>query len=376
MKLLQIAPDLVLPPEIVAKRLAFLGMTGSGKTYAAMKLAELMIAAGIQVVVVDVVGVWWGLRVAADGKKPGIQIPVFGGLHGDVPIEPTTGDLIAEVVVDRNLSCVIDISQMDSDTDALRFARDFGKHVFDLRKRKPSAMMIFLEECQELVPENPMSQMEKLCLHAWKRAVKIGRNFGIGIALISQRPQEISKKALNLAEVVFAFQMSGKHEREAVKAWIHQVGGEDNIVDLLPRLDVGRPYVYSPRLLKVSRVFHIGERWTFDASATPEIGEDRNAQVKPLSADDMKQLAERMAESIERAKAEDPKELQKTIAEMGKELAILKSQKPATVKADDAALQKAFERGAKSVKAELGKAASRVHNHHQKALQKGCGDGG
>ncbi len=33
-------------------------------------------------------------------------------------------------------------------------------------------------------------------LHAFTRLVKIGRNFGIGVSLLSQRPQEVNKKVL------------------------------------------------------------------------------------------------------------------------------------------------------------------------------------
>lgn len=40
---LAIARDLALPLDAVTQKLAFLGRTGSGKTYAATKLAELML---------------------------------------------------------------------------------------------------------------------------------------------------------------------------------------------------------------------------------------------------------------------------------------------------------------------------------------------
>ena len=45
---LRIAEDLSLPIEAVTEKLGFLGRTGSGKTYAAQKLAEEMHRAGAQ----------------------------------------------------------------------------------------------------------------------------------------------------------------------------------------------------------------------------------------------------------------------------------------------------------------------------------------
>jgi hypothetical protein len=93
---LKLGDGLALPLDVVTEKLAFLGRTGTGKTYAAMKLAELMLEAGAQVLALDAVGKWYGLRV--DGAGPGFPIPVFGGLNGDFPLEATGGKLMAEVV--------------------------------------------------------------------------------------------------------------------------------------------------------------------------------------------------------------------------------------------------------------------------------------
>src|SRR5438105_460641 len=120
MKKLEIAEDFALPIEAVTESIALLGRKGSGKTYAAQKLAEEMHRLRAQFVVVDPVGVWYGLRLAADGKAPGLPIPVLGGLHGDIPLEPTGGALIANLIVDRGASVVLDVSQFESDADKAR----------------------------------------------------------------------------------------------------------------------------------------------------------------------------------------------------------------------------------------------------------------
>src|SRR5258706_3544140 len=101
---LKLSPHPSLPINAVTERLAWLGRTGSGKTYGAGKMAEEMLDQKAQVVILDPVGVWYGLRLDANGKSPGIPIPVFGGLHGDVPLEPSSGSLIADLIVDRSIS--------------------------------------------------------------------------------------------------------------------------------------------------------------------------------------------------------------------------------------------------------------------------------
>jgi hypothetical protein len=153
MKALRLASDLSLPVEAVTQKLAFLGRTGSGKTYGATRLCELMIETGAQVIALDPVGVWWGLRVAAKGQGSGLSIPVFGGLHGDIPLDAASGALIADLVTTRRLSAVLDVSQMLASEQG-RFAADFVTQLFQRMKAAPAPMHIFIEEAQEFVPQN------------------------------------------------------------------------------------------------------------------------------------------------------------------------------------------------------------------------------
>lgn len=315
-KTLRISSALPLPIEAVTQRQAFLGKPGSGKSYAATLEAEQMYDAGAQFVALDPVGIWYGLRL--DGKGKGLPIPVFGGLHGDIPLEPTSGALIADLVVDRRLTCVLDVSQFEHDTDKARFAAGFASRFYFRMKASPAAVHIFLEECQEFVPQNPAKGEEQM-LHDFVRMTKLGRNFGIGMSLITQRPQEVSKKALNLTECLFAFQMTGAHERKAIRDWVHAVGADENILDVLPTLDVAHAHVYSPQWLKISKVVKIAEKRTADVSSTPAVGESK-VQSKPLAKVDLEQLRHEMAATIEKQKADDPAELRKEIANLRREL--------------------------------------------------------
>jgi hypothetical protein len=325
---LRISPDLALPIEAVTEAIGFLGRRGSGKSYAAQKLAEEFHRARAQFVVLDPVGNWWALRLGADGVSPGLPIYVFGGLQGDVPLEPTAGKMIADVIVDRGISAVIDVSQFESDADKARFARAFCERFYFRKKSAPSAVHVFLEEAQEFIPQNP-GRDDALMLHAFTRLAKLGRNFGIGISMLSQRPQEVNKKVLNLAELLFVFQLTGTHERKAVEAWIGDKGIEaEDIQAELPKLERGHPHAWSPAWLKVSRVIEIGAKTTFDASSTPKVG--AQIVVRELSPIDLEQLRVDMAASVEKAKADDPKELRKEIATLRAQLT--KAQKsPAAV---------------------------------------------
>ena len=341
---LKIAAELSLPLNAVTQKLAFLGRTGSGKTYAASALAEKMYEESAQFVALDSVGIWYGLRLAADGKSPGIAIPVFGGLHGDIPLEATGGKMIADLIVDRGISAIVDVSQFEYDTDKARFAGDFAARLFYRKKSAPSAMHVFLEECQEFVPQNPQKGEERM-LHAFNRMVRQGRNFGIGTSMISQRPQDVNKKALNQAECVFAFQITGPHERKAVDGWISEKGLDTDIAADLPKLAAGHAHVWSPGWLRISKEVHIGRKWTFNASATPEVGQ--RVKARNLAPIELEQLRTDMAATIERAKADDPRELRKRIAEL--ELQV----KALPTKATSAAVSERWDKVVKGLQARL-----------------------
>lgn len=100
---IQLARELTVGLDVVTQTLAAIGRKGAGKTYLATVLAEQMLDAGAQLVAIDPVGNFWGLRVAADGKGRGKDIFVLGGEHGDVPLVPEAGRQIARLLVERRL---------------------------------------------------------------------------------------------------------------------------------------------------------------------------------------------------------------------------------------------------------------------------------
>jgi len=314
MKKLEISSTLSLPIDGVTQKLAMLGRTGSGKSYAATKLAEEMLDAGAQIIALDPVGIWYGLRTA-------YSIPVFGGLHGDIPLEVGGGALIADLIVDRRISAVVDVSQFESDADKARFARDFAARFYFRQKQKPSPVHLFLEEAQEFVPQNPEKEEGRM-LHAFVRIAKLGRNFGIGATLLSQRPQEVNKKALNQTECLFAFQMTGPQERDTIAKWATSKGVDENLDEILPSLEVGQAHVWSPQWLRISKTVKIAKKKTADVSSTPKHGA-KPIKAKDLQPVDLEALREKMAATIERSKSDDPRELRATIGKLQREKAEL-----------------------------------------------------
>jgi DNA helicase HerA-like ATPase len=149
---LRIGRGLALPEEAVTQTFAVLAKRGVGKTYTASVMTEEMLKAGLPVVAIDPIGVWWGLRASADGKREGLPIVVFGGDHGDVPLEKTAGQVLADLVVDERLSCVLDLSSFRKG-EQIRFMTDFAERLYR-RNREPLHLMI--DEADSFAPQRTM----------------------------------------------------------------------------------------------------------------------------------------------------------------------------------------------------------------------------
>jgi uncharacterized protein len=321
-----------LPLDAATQKLAFLARSGAGKTYAATKLAEEMHAAGIPIVVLDPVGVWYGLRLAADGQAPGIAIPVFGGEYGDIPLEPSAGALVADLVVDRSISVVLDVSSFRKH-QRKEFVTAFAEQLFHRKKTARSSLHLFLEEAQTFVPQKTYKGEERM-LGAFEDLGKIGRNYGIGLSLISQRPQAVNKEVLNQAEALFVLQTNAAQERKAIRDWIDAQGIDAAAaVDELPNLAIGEAYVWSPQWLKHFGKVRIAEKRTYNASATPTF--DTTAVMpRALDPTDIAQLREAMQAVIEQAEQHDPTALKRRVAELERQLAERPSSQPAAARLD------------------------------------------
>jgi len=200
------ATELKLPVDIATETLGFLGRKGRGKTYGAQRWFELLFKAGVQCVALDPVGNWWSLRVDQDGKSPGLKVYVFGGPHGDVPLLPDKGAYIARVIVETGISVVLDVSRFRK-AERKRFMTAFAEEFFHLKKNAPSPVHLFVEEAHVFCPQRPREGEEPM-LGAMEDVVRIGRNYGIGVTLISQRAATVNKDVLSQVECLIAYQTS------------------------------------------------------------------------------------------------------------------------------------------------------------------------
>jgi hypothetical protein len=322
---LKIAPALLLPIDMVTEPIGILANRGRGKSYTTHALVEEIHDAGVPVVVLDVKGDWWGLRSSADGRGDGLPFYIFGGDHSDLPLEPTAGQLLADLVVDERVSVVLDLSVM-SKTKARSFTVAFAEQLYH-RNRDP--LFVVVDEADVLIPQRATAETVRL-LGAMEDIAKRGRGRGLGLAVVTQRPQEVAKSVLDLMDTLILLGMTGPRSLKAISEWISTHVDEDTtasqVMATLPSLPVGQAWIWSPMQHLLERV-SVRKIRTFDSHVTPKPGQTRVAP-KGRADLDLDALGEQIAATVERAKAEDPRALRARVADLERELAAEKA-KPA-----------------------------------------------
>lgn len=266
---------------------AVLGRKGGGKTYTSKGMVERLLDIGRRVLVIDPLGVWAGLRTSADGEAPGYPVAIFGGTHGDLPLDPAAAVPMADVIARNNVPAVIDISDL-SKTAQQSFLLAFLR---ELRRINTEALTIVLEEADVLAPQNPMGDDSK-ALHAeidW--IARRGRFRGFRLITITQRPARLSKDVLTQAATLIMHRLPAPQDREAVKAWVDGNGDKDQareVFDTLARLSVGEAWVWSTVDNGLVRMTFPRIK-TLDTSATPRAGE-RRIEPKTLAQVDLSSI--------------------------------------------------------------------------------------
>lgn len=319
--MIQLAENLKVPLDIATQTLLLVGKRGAGKSSTATRLAEQLSASKVHFAVLDPVDVWWGMRLSGTGKEGGVQAYVFGGRHADLPLEPGAGALMADVIVDHRVN-VIMVTREFSNRDKARFVSAFADQLF---RRNSEALHLFCEEAHEFAPERPFKGEEEM-LGRMIRLQKLGRSSGIGMTCITQRPASLNKNITTQSEILIAHRIIGPQDRNAIDEWIkyhHEEERRREVLETLATLKTGEAWVWSPDFPEAYpiglRRVSILQPETYDSRRTPKAGEHLEA-VRPLIPVDLEKLRDKMQATIERAKAEDPRELRAKIVKLEQQL--------------------------------------------------------
>ena len=312
----------VLDDSYVTETAAILAKKRTGKSNTACVIVEEMHDAGHHFVVVDAKGDWAGIRSNAEGTGPGLPIPIFGGLRGDVALHPDSGAAVARLIFERELSCVLDVSRFDSKAAQARFLTAFAEEIYRLHQEEPRPVHLILEEADQYLPqmvtrEDGMTR----CVGAWSKLVRLGGAFGLGVTLITQRPAGLNKNVLTQIEVIFVHRTPAAADKKAVSGWLGEKDEQADIIPTLSSLANGEAWVSGPAFVGETARVQMRRRRTFDSGATPKVGERRVRRPTTLADIDVGEITALFAAEIEQAEADDPKALHRQIAKLEKQLA-------------------------------------------------------
>ena len=283
----------VLPFSALDGRLAIVGTSGSGKTYAAKGLVERLMDGGGRVCVVDPLGVWWGLRAAADGAAAGYPVVVFGGLHADIALDDGMGAALGRLLGTHPLACVVDLSEMGSSAARRLFMTAFAEA---LHQVNTAPLHLVLDEADLWAPQRAQPDGQDL-LGRVEEIVRRGRVRGFVPWLITQRPAVLHKDVLSQADILLSMKLTSSQDREAIGRWIEgQADRADGrrILAELPQLARGEGYLWAPSDGILTRVKFPLIR-TFDSSRTPQ-RDERIPAPRTLAAVDVSALSAALAE--------------------------------------------------------------------------------
>ena len=256
---------------------AFIGKTGSGKTYAARGEVEDLLDLGEQVVIIDPTGAWPGLRSNPDGTPSGYPVAIFGGAHGDRPLTPDMAPALGRIAGTTTQSMILDLSGISLELEDQReIVHQFLRNLYRTN-RKPIHLVI--DESDEFAPQQ-LDKDTKDLRTLVARIMARGRSLGFRCTLITQRPAKIDKNSISQVESMAVLRVTAPQDRNAIVDWFADKGGADRkeILSGLGSLETGEGWVftgldgtYEHRRFRLVR--------TYDTSSTPVDAEGHGKDI-------------------------------------------------------------------------------------------------
>lgn len=280
-------------------RVAIIGESGSGKSYAIAKILESALDQNAQICVIDIHGEYHTLQEIYPN-----QIIVCG--RDPIPISIDFIDSVYMPLIRTGKSLIMDARELALDEDDFnKFCEKFIRAFWKEQVNNPKPILFVLEEAQIIAPqEKSFDVMRRVKL--LKSLATGGRKFGIFFILSTQRPAELHKTPLSQTWIRLFGSLTEKRDYDAIK--IHLKG---KTYEEINHLKIGEFFLFGlseePIKFKVS-----SDRKSKDAAETPEF-EWRPQTIKQKQ--DMKGVLELIekAQVKKKAKLDEITKLQRKI---------------------------------------------------------------
>ncbi len=247
------------------------GKSGSGKSNTASVIVEALLDAGHPLFVVDTEGEYYGLKEDYSLLHAGADDTC------DVVVDEGDAPILATVVFEYEYPVVLDVSGYFDIEDAKALIERTLAELFRREKEYRKPTLLVVEEIQEYLPQQGGSDdLSKLLLRIAKR----GRKRGLGMCGLSQRPSAVDKDFITQCDWMIWHRLTWETDVDLVKRIL---GGD--VADQVVTLDTGEAFLMTDWNEDVDQV-KFNRKQTFDAGATPSIGEEyEEPSFQPVDPD-------------------------------------------------------------------------------------------
>jgi len=264
--------------EILTGRGFITGKSGSGKSNTASVIVEELLDRGFPVLAVDTDGEYWGLKEQYE------LLHVGADEECDLQVGPEHAEKLAELALVENVPIILDVSGFLDEAEANELVRETASALFTREKKLNKPFLMLLEECHEYLPEGGgLDETGEMLIRVAKR----GRKRGLGLCGISQRPADVKKDFITQCDWLMWHRLTWDNDTKVVRRVI-----DSEHADGVQELADGEAFLMTDFLdTDVQRV-QVRRKRTFDAGATPDLGEFERPDLKSVGSDLVDELAE------------------------------------------------------------------------------------
>lgn len=251
--------------DLFGRSIAILGVRGSGKTNSAAVLAEELLTAGVQMVIIDVDSEYWTLKELHQI----LHICLNGSDKCDINITLNNyryksglkylAAKLASALYELELSIILDISEATL-SESYEFLENFFIGLWNNSKKYRKPLFIIIEEAHEFLPQGKITPIKEVLTRIALR----GRKRGLSLVMVTQRSARIDKDVLTQAEYFILHRVLHPADLRVYKEILPQ---DPKLVELkVPKLKQGEAFFYNG--YEVQRVT-IRSRKSFHPGYTP-----------------------------------------------------------------------------------------------------------
>ena len=267
--------------EILTGRGFITGKSGSGKSNTASVVVEELLDRGFPVLAVDTDGEYWGLKEQYE------LLHVGADEECDLQVGPEHAEKLAELALEENVPIILDVSGFLDEEEANELVRETASALFTKEKKLNKPFLMLLEECHEYLPEGGgLDETGEMLIRVAKR----GRKRGLGLCGISQRPADVKKDFITQCDWLMWHRLTWENDTKVVRRVI-----DSEHADAVQDLADGEAFLMADFLEEDVQRVQVRRKHTFDAGATPDLGEFERPDLKSVGGDlvdDLEEISE------------------------------------------------------------------------------------